>query len=262
MNRGIHLGFRLEQRLEQRLEISPTPTHSPIRNPELTRMAQRRDYGSRPTDEVDTEIELLQRFKHDWKGYLDAPLIVHADAALTLKRKGYDGVVSVMAAGVPYGDIFEIMGYNHSKIDYSHHKRKMDVPIIEQTDLEALREMNKVVVADIDMVSGKTARVVTDYLRENGVNVGGVYLGLSRWPGIKMKEPQLGRGKFNSNKIWNESDNGLSEMETSIPGIEEIIPPQVEVFRPNPKLWCKRSFFSSQQDNLKYAVHRVKRRLN
>ena len=259
MGFGMGLCMRQELRLEQKLQVAEP--HSPLRNPELTRMAEKVDYSSRPKEEVDTERTLLGRFNHDWKSYLDAPLIVHADAAIALKRKGYDGVVSVRGAGVPYGDIFEMMGYRHFQIDYSHHKRRMNSPIIELTDLEALREMDKVVVADIDMLSGKTARVVTAYLRENGVTVEGVYLGLSRWPGIKMKGPQLGRGKFKSHMIWDESDNGLNEMETSIPGIEEIIPPKVEVFRPNPKLWCKRSFFSSQQDNLKYAVGRVKRRL-
>ena len=108
-----------------------------------------------------------------------SPLIAHVDAALQLKEN-YDAVVGVREVGLPYAKIFEMVGFPVFDVDYSHHKRDMKEPKIDVEHLQRLRDKKAVLLTDIDFVTGKTLREVTRYLRENGVNVGGAYIGLSR----------------------------------------------------------------------------------
>src|SRR3989339_1116255 len=155
----MRLGMCLMPRLELRLEPAP---HSPLKTPELTQDAV--DNGAVALEEclsldkrktmVNVESALLDRwnFRERWGDYLDKALISHANAALSLKWLGFDAVIGIESAGVPYADIFRVVGFPMHSIDYSHHKRKMKFPEIEDEELEKLRKHEKVLLCDVDIV--------------------------------------------------------------------------------------------------------------
>jgi len=213
---GMSCGLRLEQRLVHK-------PHTPIRNPEITKEAEGMEGNldevlSRgklsPHDKMlNTEAFLLSKWEagEQWKNYLDSPLIAHVDAALQL-RQNYDAVVGIKEAGIPYAKIFEMVGFPIFDIDYSHQKRNMTEPRMEDEQIKQLRDKQAVLLTDIDFVTGKTLREVTRYLRENGVNVSGAYIGLSRWPGMKSGGFSIGDDTVNFDTFWKGRTFGLSKL--------------------------------------------------
>lgn len=214
MNLSMRLEMKLEQRLElsceQRLEFKP---HSPIENPSITIEAENihgnlddilaKGKISQYEKMVSIESLLLQRWKYAkiWRDYLDSPLIAHASAVLSLKDK-YDAVVGIKDAGIPYATIFEMFEFPIFEIDYSHHKRNMDKPLIKEEDMKELKRKKSVLITDIDIVTGKTLREVTGYLRENQVNICGAYIGLFKWPGIKSDSFFIGEDTTDFERFW------------------------------------------------------------
>lgn len=224
----MNLGLSIEIGLEQRLSHGP---HSPIKNPRLTKRAEDKMYDTTNSrDMIDRilsktgvvknknkmlmiEALLLSLWdnRDEWKQYLDSPLIAHVDAALSLKNNcKYDAVVGVKDAGIPYANIFKIIGMPSFEIDYSHHKRGMEKPEIEQDTLKSLKDKKRVLIADVDMVTGKTLRTVAEFLRANGINVSGAYIGLYRWPGIKTEKSYIGADTVDFEKVWSKDRGGLS----------------------------------------------------
>ncbi len=241
------MGMSYELRLEQRLVFIP---HTPLRNPEITKEARGIEGNLdkalskgpiRRHDKIlNTEAFLLSQWEagEQWEKYLDSPLIAHVDAALKL-RENYDAVVGIREAGIPYAKIFEMVGFAVFDIDYSHHKRDMKEPIMDVGQIKQLRDKQAVLVIDIDFVTGKTLREVTRYLRENGVNVKGAYIGLFRWHGIESEEPYLvGVDTVNFNLFWQNSlKSGLSSVRgTPYKKYKKLIPPDFELYTSNPAL--------------------------
>ena len=169
--------------------------------------------------------------------YLDASLIAHADAALSVQEWGYDAAVAIKDAGVPYGEIFEIMGMPIYSIDYSHHRRNMKEPQIESDDLQDLLDKQNVLLIDVDMVTGKTVRDVASFLRDKGVNVWGCYLGLSEWPGMDGEGFRLGKKELNFNTFWNRNSKyGVATLKSGLPYKQKLIPNDLELIGVNSKL--------------------------
>ena len=144
MNMGLCFGFRLEQKLVYK-------PHTPIENPELTEEAKGHESdltsviakGKLSPHEkmlhVESALLSAWEFSEDWKRYLDSPLISHIDAALRLKSE-YDAVVGIKNAGIAYTKLFEMAGFPTFEIDYSHYKRKMDSPKMDESHLEAIKD--------------------------------------------------------------------------------------------------------------------------
>lgn len=233
-----------ELRLEQKLLPRP---HSPIKNPEITKEAKRIEGNLddvlckgrlSPYDKMlHTEAYLLSRwaYKDEYDQYLDSPLIAHVDAALRL-RDFYDCVVAIQNAGLPYAKIFEMVGYDAFEVDYSHHKRKMRKPRIKNEHIDMLRDKKSILLTDIDFVTGKTLRVVTNYLRENSVNVKGAYIGLSRWRGLDTGEFFIGARRVNFETFWKCKTTGLSFLGSRLPYRMGLIPNDLRAYAPNPSL--------------------------
>ncbi len=178
---------------------------------------------------VQAEGLLFSRWNHedDWEEYLDSPLLAHADAALSLKNQGYNAVIGIEEKGVPYAEIFGIMGFPVYSIDYSHHRRNMDKPSINQEDLKELKG-KKAVLVDVDFVTGKTLKKVIKYLGSNNVNIDTVYLGLSEWPGIESDSFYIDNGKVDFEKFW-KTCGSLRSMKCQLPYQAGIIPRNVRV---------------------------------
>lgn len=246
----MEMNMSPQLRLVQGIGFSP---HSPIENPALTGEAEGVEgdleailaFGKISPHEkmLHAEALLLSKweFKERWERCLDSPLIAHADAALALKGD-YDGVVGIKDAGIPYAKIFEMMGFPVFEIDYSHRKRNMEKPVIDNYQLSQLKERKSVLLADIDFVSGRTLREVTKYLRENGVMVKAAYIGLYKWPGIDGKEFSVGKDTINFDKFWMGKVGGLcynkffnisSGKKTKIYD-KELIPSDLRLYSPNP----------------------------
>lgn len=240
MMMGISCGLRLEQRLVHK-------PHTPIRNPEITEEAKgmesnldkvlARGQLSRHDKMLHTEAFLLSHWEdgEQWKKYLDSPLIAHVDAALQL-RQNYDAVVGIREAGIPYTKIFGMVGFPTFDIDYSHHKRDMKEPRMDDEQIKQLRDKQAVLVADIDFVTGKTLREVIKFLRENGVNVNGAYIGLSRWPGMESQGFSVSDDTVNFDTFWKGKTSGLSRVRSRIPYKRELIPEDLALYTSNPAL--------------------------
>lgn len=238
--------MRLTQRLEQRLVLKP---HSPIRNPCLT--GQAKDLEGNLDDILEKrklsnyekmlQIEsiLLSKgeFKDSWRDYLDATFMAHSDAALQLRNR-YDAVVGIKSAGVYYAKIFEMMGFPMFEIDYSHHRRKMDKPIIEENQIRELKQKKNVLVTNIDFITGKTLTEVAKYLREKEVNVNGAYIGLSRWPGMDSNDFFINNDKVNFKTFWKSisSCSGLKMLRNEIPYEKGIRPKYLRLYSVNSSL--------------------------
>lgn len=131
---------------------------------------------------------------------LNPSIILYCDAALQLKEKRYEAVTAIKRAGVPCAKIFEMMGYAYSEIDFSHHKRRMEKPEISEEELQKIAG-KKVILTDVDFVTGKTLRKVTEYLRNREVNVRGAFIEFEDWPG---------RSNFGPYKsFWRDEKKGL-----------------------------------------------------
>lgn len=248
------LEMKLELRLEQRLD---PPSHSPLQTPGLTIDAQNVRLEAGTLDKlvgqkwgqqmkmVQAEAYLLNRWKHasQFRDYLDAPLLAHADAAAQLSTD-FDATVSITNGGKPYGEIFEIMGVPGTTIDYSHHKRHMDSPTILQDQINWLRTRKNILLVDIDCVTGKTIRTVLDTLRASGLRVGGAYLGLTRWPGIPSDVPTLGAETTNFDTFWTSGRSGLSIAKSRQPYKEGILPEGLIIYAPNPAVGLKQDYGS------------------
>lgn len=221
--------------------------HSPMDNPELTGAARgltgviedilAKGKLSSYEKMLQTEAILLSKWQYAdaWEDILDAPLIAHADAALELKRH-YDAVVGIQKAGVPYALIFEIMGFPVYDIDFSHHRRHMKHPIIDQSQLVELRRRINVLVTDVDFVTGKTLTKVVEYLRQNGVNGGGAYIGLSKWPGIESESFCIDDDTVDFETFWTSTHSGLRHLRSTTPYKNRLIPNDLRVYCPNPSL--------------------------
>ncbi|MEM4318502.1 MAG: phosphoribosyltransferase [Candidatus Pacearchaeota archaeon] len=236
-----------------RLELRIVQPHSPIRNPEITEEAARieGDLASlakvllkeelSPHDRIlHTEAFLLSQWKarEQWKRYLDSPLISHVDAALQL-RQNYDAVVGIKNAGIPYAQIFEMVGFPIFEIDYSHRKRDMKEPQIDDEKVKQLRDKKSVLLTDIDFVTGKALREVTRYLREKDVKVNGAYIGLFRWPGMKSEKSEeffIGNDTVNFDTFWKGRTSGLSTIRSTLPYKKGLIPSDVALYTSNPFL--------------------------
>ncbi len=251
--------------------------HSAIENPEITEEAERFEGGLEKILDLPENVDiyrkklffealLLSKWKEkeerDWREYFDSPLISHADASLQLKGK-YDAVVAIRDAGIPYSKIFEIIGFPVFEIDYSHHKRKMNKPIISDSQLEELKHKKSVLLVDIDFVTGKTLRKVTEYLRENEVNVKGAYIGLFKWPGIDSgKKYHVGTDTVNFDSFWHLSPiTGLSKVREDIMlkngkpvfpyrKYKKLLPSDFELYTSNP-------YILNSNETAKNVVDRV-----
>ncbi|HLD15274.1 MAG TPA: hypothetical protein VJB94_01715 [Candidatus Nanoarchaeia archaeon] len=247
-------------RLEQRLELKPTNPHGPIKNPRITKMAfegeldepfsleetiNDRCYTTKIAYSV--ERELLKRWKYagGWEKFLDSPLLAHADAAIVL-AEDYDAVVGIKEAGLAYADIFRIMGFPVEEIDFSHHKKNMTWPVMSKESIEKLKDKEGVILVDIDVVTGKSVKTVYDFLTSNGIKVKALYLGLSKWSGMKMKttsacgyswkEPSLGQKGIGFKGFWKKAEGGLVVMSKREAYQENIIPTGLVVYGSNAKL--------------------------
>lgn len=231
----------LEFRFEQ------IQVHHPIDTPQLTESAEGQvgcieDILAKgrltPRDKMlQAEAILLSRWTHadDWRAYLDAPLIAHADAALNLKQN-YDAVVAIREAGVPYAQIFRLMGYPIFDIDFSHHRKRMEHPIMDQSQLEEVKKSKDVLVTDVDFVTGRTLREVVDYLRRHGVNVRGAYIGLSKWLGLETEGFHIGEDTVDFDTFWTRTYSGLAHLRKILPYKRNIIPAGLRVYSVNPVL--------------------------
>jgi orotate phosphoribosyltransferase-like protein len=114
--------------------------------------------------------------------HLDSSIINYCDAALQIKEKGYEAVTGIKNAGIPCARLFEMMGYVYSEIDFSHRKREMKEPEIDEEEIQKIIG-KKVILTDIDLVTGKTLQKVTEYLRSRNVDVRGAFMELEDWPG-------------------------------------------------------------------------------
>lgn len=235
---GLFCGFQLEQRVVHN-------EHSPIKTPELTKEAESHESylnlvilnGKLSPYEkmLHVESRLLSEWGfRDWKSYLDSPLISHMDAALKLKKE-YDLVVGIKNAGIPYAKIFEMAGLPVVEIDYSHHKRNMDSPTIDESQLQLIQN-SKVLLIDIDMVTGKTLRKVQEYLIKNGADVRGAYLGLSQWKGIKSEEFGISEDTVKFKTFWKGKKTGLTELRIKTPYKRKLIPETLNLYSSNPCL--------------------------
>jgi hypoxanthine phosphoribosyltransferase len=242
----------LEQRLEQRLVYR---LHHPIENPDLTEEAEgtKGDISkvlsaklSQHDMMLNTEAFLLSQWvaRDEWTRYLDSPLIAHADAALKLKQE-YDAVLGIRQAGIPYAQIFEMLGFPIFYIDYSHHKRNMKKPEMDEGQLTELRGKKSVLLTDIDIVTGRTIRETTNYLREEGVNVKGAYIGLFRWPRIKSEKSKcIGEDKTDFDKFW--ETNTMSRVASGIGYLcreyNDLLPKHFVLYTSNPSLKKRGSY--------------------
>lgn len=146
------------------------------------------------------EDYLYSKWEFDREGLykLSASIILYADAALQLKEKRYDTAMGIKNSGIPYAKIFEMMGYDYSEIDYSHHKRQMEEIRIDSQEIKMLKN-KKIILIDMDIFSGKTILKITEYLKEKNLNVKGAFIGkLNFWAG--------------SDYCWNKSKAGLREL--------------------------------------------------
>lgn len=233
--------------LELRLVCKP---HSPINTPKITEEASRiksdlakvlsRGQISLHDKMLNAEAFLLSQWKarHQWKEYLDSPLISHVDAGLQL-RQNYDAIVGIRNAGIPYAQIFEMIGFPIFDVDYSHYKKDMKELKIDGEQIKQLRAKQSVLLTDIDFVTGKTLREVTRYLRGNGVKVNGAYIGLSRWPGIdgiESKEFSICVDTVNFDTFWKGRTSGLSTIRSTIPYRKGLIPQDLALYTSNPIL--------------------------
>lgn len=200
---GLRMVLMQQQRLERLL-------HSPLKTPRITEAVKDNyifDGKNLSNPEIkmrSAEIELLNKwiYSNSWKSYLDKPLFSHAYSALALKELGYDAVVGIESAGVPYAKIFGIMGFPVYSINYSHYKKKMEQPLMDENQVYHLKSAKKVLLTDIDIVSGKTLRECRDYLNSNDINVPGAYIGLSQWEGIKeLGVPTIGE-EIAFKRLW------------------------------------------------------------
>ena len=259
MGLGFGLGMRLEPRLQLRCElrqklelslkleqrlVSDRP-HFAMENPSLTIHAEAEEKPlPKPLQKIlgvnldatkrmaQMEKYLLDRwaYREAWKDYLDAPLVAHADAAVQLKDR-CDAVIGIEGAGKPYSSLFTLLGKPSLDIDYSHYKRNMTAPAIYAPQLEWLRSKGKIILADIDFVSGKTLRTVTEHLRQARVEVVGAYIGITRWPGNTYGIGESGGTDFT--EFWSKSRTGLAQCTSTDPRLKEILPPNFTVYGPN-----------------------------
>lgn len=226
------------------LRLAHEEPHSPIDNPALTVRAKEREGRIRdvlarntPLSQTErmaeAEAALLSKWSYasDWRSYLDSPLIAHADAMLSLKNM-YDGVVGIESAGTPYAEIFKIMGHDVFSVDYSHHRRRMDAPVIDSASLEKLRTKKNVLLTDVDIVTGKTIKDVSTYLQNRGVPITGVYLGLSEWPGLDCDEPAVNEDTVNFDTFWKRCGNTRQLKNGSLYTMN-ILPRGLRVFTSN-----------------------------
>lgn len=138
-----------------------------------------KELDSNVLNKEDLESYLISKWGYAPDGIyrINSSMILDCDAALQLKEKGYEAVTAIKNAGIPYAKIFEMMGYVYSEIDYSHHKRDMKEPEISEVDIQKIIG-KKVILTDIDFVTGKTFCKATEYLRNRKVKVDGAYIGL------------------------------------------------------------------------------------
>ncbi|MBW2967412.1 phosphoribosyltransferase [Candidatus Woesearchaeota archaeon] len=185
-----------------------------------------------------TEAKLLEDWEDadEWRQYLDTPLIAHCDAALSLQKMGFDAAIGIERKGMPYAHIFEMMGWDIGSVYYSHHREDMIAPLMEPPDAELAREKQKVLLVENDFITGKTIRTVYDHLRRMGINVQGVYCGLTKWPGKKYDVPHVSSDTVDFDKFWRKPPAGLTEMKDQMPYRLMIIPHGLRVFAPNSRL--------------------------
>ena len=205
----------LQQQLILQMKLKP---HSPINVPETSIEAwDRRDSLDRESSLDDIlsrgkqdhyekmitmEAFLLNRWKYgsSFERYLDSPLVAHCFTAMALKEK-VDAVIGIKEAGLPYADIFRLMGLPSYEINFSHYKRFISSPEIDEYSKRELRGKN-VLLTDIDFVTGKTITDVTKFLEEHKINVKGVYIGLSEWVGLKDKSFYVGGSALDFSTFW------------------------------------------------------------
>lgn len=113
-------------------------------------------------------------------GTLNYRALLGVDTALQLKQKGYSAVIAIKNAGISAAEIFRQTCYDYFEIDYSHYKRSMVNPEMEEKDLNKLKGQN-VVLADIDFVSGNTLRTCKEYLNMKDINNLVAYIAGDQW---------------------------------------------------------------------------------
>ena len=93
-------------------------------------------------------------------------------------------------------------GYECAEIDYSHHKRKMENPEMEDGFVKILSG-RKPIAIDVDFITGITLGKVFFYLSERKIKLEGAYMGLSDWGQLSNNEPLFGReGGFWEQEDW------------------------------------------------------------
>jgi len=154
-------------------------------------------------------------------------IILHADAILQLKEKGYEAVVGIKTAGISYAKMFEMMGYSYSEIDYSFHKRKMEKPIMEEEEILKLTN-KKVILAEIDFITGITLERVIKFLRDRKINVTGAYMGNDSWFGRPYKNEI--EWIEESKLYWKSGKKGLRKLNNKFLYENERIPNDFEIY--------------------------------
>jgi len=167
-----------------------------------------------------SDYDGLGEYRHDKE------IILHADAALQLKERGYEAVVGIKNAGIPYAKIFKMMGYIYSEIDFSQRKRKMQEPEMSEGEISKLKH-KKVILAEADFISGATLQKVIKHLVERDISAGGAYIGHDCWtgqPGITIES----FGKIDH--YWKTEKRGLRRLNNKFLYNQGMIPDDFEIF--------------------------------
>jgi len=205
-----------------------------------------KDYHDKPvymSDFFVLERILLDNwdFKDRFNEFVDAPLVAHAGAAINLEKRGYDAVVGIMNDGLPYSNLFESMGFPTFCVNYSHRKQ-IPAELGCDGDLDELKKKSKVLLVDIDFMTGKTFEDVHDYLTDRDVNVAGVYTGLFNWPGKRHRWSLDANGVFynDSFREWDHPKSPPSILLMRNWFLEGRVSKEIEVYAPNPAIdQCK-----------------------
>ncbi|OGJ13088.1 hypothetical protein A3K82_03560 [Candidatus Pacearchaeota archaeon RBG_19FT_COMBO_34_9] len=154
-------------------------------------------------------------------------IILHTDAALQLKEKGYEAVVGIKTAGIPYAKMFEMVGYSYSEIDYSYHKRKMEKPIMDDEEMLKIKG-KRVILSDVDFIGGITLERVIEFLRDGNVNVVGAYIGNDSW----TTQPIINKEKWieESKSYWKTEKRGLRRLNNKFLYNEKKVPSDFEIY--------------------------------
>lgn len=128
------------------------------------------------------------------------------------------------------------MGYAYSEIDYSHHKRKMQEPVMNDEDMEKIKD-KRVILSDIDFDTGNSLQKVIDHLRIRNIDVTGAYIGSEDWPALGDFGMYYG--------FWMTERKGLRKLGDDFLYREGKVPSDFEIFT------------STESNRISEAIRRV-----